>query len=393
MTALALDLRTMYFLLMLSSLMAGLCVLVLNVPTGDRRRSAMQWAAGSILAAGGLALVGLRDVIPLYVSATLGNILLMWGFLLFLTAYRLLMQKPCKTSVMLAIAAGYAVLFHFLVTYDVAVRYRIGVVSMALVLLVFAMLHATRLPHDAAPYTRSARLLMQIFYGIVLITSFTRGIHSVFFESGATLIFEPTTVQVLNFLGNFFALIGAGIAYLLTQNALTYYDLASLTSNDLLTGVRNHRNFKDMAERDWALSQRLWRPLTVMMLGIDHLKRINDDFGHLTGDEALRQFGKILRNNVRDVDLVGRHDSEKFCIVLADSTPDSARHSAERIRQEFSEVEILAAGRPVPLSVSIGIAGSSDGDSRSMQQLLDAAEAALNEARAAGHNCIRQESP
>lgn len=381
----ALDLRTMYFLLMLSSLMAGLCVLLLDVAPGPRRQSARQWGIGSLLAALGLALVGLRDVIPLYVSAMVGNVSMMWGFLLLFMAYRQLLQRPCNTRVMLGVALAYALLFHGLVMAEVAVRYRIGVVSAALVLLGLVVLKASRLPHEAAPYTRNARLLMQVFYGMVIGTSVLRGVHSVFFEHGATLIFESTTIQLLHFMGSFFALIGASIAYLLTQNALTYADLAMIASSDPLTGVRNRRNFLDMAERDWAISQRLWRPLAVMMLDPDHLPRITREFGQATRDDVLHHFGDVLRRNVRNVDLVGRHGSTGFCIVLADTSPESARHSAERIRQEFRQLELRAHDKPLPLDVSIGIAGNAAGDTRTMPQILAAAEQAVQAARTTGH--------
>lgn len=385
-----LDIRTMYFLLMLSSLVAALCVFGLTVPAGERRRSAVMWGTGSLLVASGLLLVGLRDHIPLWISAVLGNSLLLWGFLLFYQSFRLLIQHPVPVRRLLLIGLAYFICFHFLVTQEIAVRHRIAFVSVALAILAIAMIRAARLPHGAGPHTASARFLMQGFYAIVLVTAVGRGVHSAFFTSGATLIFEPTPVQVVSFLGYYFALIGAGIAYLLVQNAMAYHDLAVIANNDMLTGVRNRHNLMMMGERDLALAQRMWRPLSVMMLDLDHFKRINDEHGHLTGDEVLRRFGEILRRAVRDVDLVGRYGGEEFCIIMSDTTPEAARHTAERIRNEFANTEILHNGRRIPLSVSIGITGMNVGDSPDLQQLLRQADAALYEAKAAGRNCIRQ---
>jgi diguanylate cyclase (GGDEF)-like protein len=386
-----LDIRTMYFLLMLSSFVAGICVLNLNVPAGDRRRSAVEWAVGSFAVALGLLLVGLRDMIPLWVSAVLGNNLLFCGFLFFYRAVCRLLEVPQRNQPLVLAAVVYFLLFHLSVTLGMPVRYRIAMVSVMLALVAISMIRVSRQPHPSRQHTQSALLLMQGFYGIVLVTAVGRGIHSAFFTSGATLIFEPTLVQIVSFLGYYFALIGAGIAFLLLQSAMAYHDLALVANNDMLTGVRNRRNFMDMAERDLALAQRMWRPLTVMMLDLDHFKRINDEFGHLTGDEALRRFGEILRGTVRSVDLVGRYGGEEFCIVLSDTTPEVARHTAERIRSEFAAVEILLNNRRVPLSVSIGIAGTlASGEARSMQQLINAADIALYDAKHAGRNCIRQ---
>ncbi|MDQ8038703.1 MAG: hypothetical protein REI12_14875, partial [Pedobacter sp.] len=160
-----LDIRTMYFLLMLSSVVAGICMLGLKVPPGERRRSAILWGFGSFSVATGLLLIGLRNSIPLWPSAVLGNSLLLWGFLLFYLAFSLLMGRPQQNRSALFIALGYAVIYHFMVTLEVPVRYRITIVSLMLMAVSIGMISVARQPHAANPHTRSARLLVQFFYG------------------------------------------------------------------------------------------------------------------------------------------------------------------------------------------------------------------------------------
>lgn len=384
------DIRTMYFLLVMSSILAGLCVFVMNIPNEERRRSAMRWGTGNFMVSAGLLLIGLRDVIPLWPSAVLANTLLFCGFTLMYLAFCMLMQKPQAERRFVLAGIAYLLLFHCMVMLDIAVRHRILVASLMLIGLSVSMIHVARSSDN--PHTHSARLLMQAFYAIVLLNAFSRGLHSEFFTSSTMSIFEPTAVQILSFISYYFALIGAGIAYLLMQSGLAYNDLAIIANNDMLTGVRNRRNFMEMAERDWALAQRMWRPLSVMMLDLDNFKKINDVFGHQAGDEALRCFGAILGNAVRNVDLAGRYGGEEFCIVLTDTSPDVALHSAERIRHAVEAMEILIDGRRLPLSVSIGISGMAAGDTRSMPQLLRAADNALYAAKHAGRNCVRLET-
>ncbi len=383
-----LDIRTLYFLLTLSTVISGMAVMLMHTPEPVRRTSAMRWGLGNFLVAAGLLLAGLRDYIPLWPSAVLANVLLMAGFVLFYIAYTsLLRPAPSLRPFMFGIVA-YAVFFHWLVEYSSAtVAQRIGVVSAVVAILSAFMIRSAQFGKDS--YTSSAARLMQAFYGIAFITGILRGAHSVFFAGGAQEVFEATPIQVVSFLGYFFALIGAGIAYVLTLGALTYRDLALVANNDMLTGVRNRRNFLEMAERDLALAQRMWRPLTVLMLDLDHFKHINDNYGHLAGDEVLRRFGTILRRCVREVDLVGRYGGEEFCIVLTDTAPEAAQHTAERILKEFAAEAILHDGLRIPASVSIGIAGMHAGDSRNIQQLLSAADLALYAAKGAGRNCIR----
>jgi diguanylate cyclase (GGDEF)-like protein len=383
-----LDIRTLYFLLTLSTIVAGISVLLMHTPEPDRRKSATAWAVGNFLVAAGLFLVGLRNHIPLWPSAVLGNSLLMSGFLLFYWAYTALLRPAPRLRYLVMLALTYTIFYHWLLTYsDTTIAQRIGIVSLAVAVLAVFMIRSAYLGQDS--YTRSPARLMLAFYGIALVTGILRGVHSVFFESGAQQIFEPTTVQVVSFLGYFFALIGAGIAYVLTLGALTYRDLAIIANNDMLTGVRNRRNFLEMAERDLALAQRMWRPITVLMLDLDHFKRINDNYGHLAGDEVLRRFGDIVRRCIREVDLAGRYGGEEFCIVLADTAPETAHNTAERIRSELAAEEISFNGLHIPVSVSIGIAGMHAGDSRNIQQLLSAADLALYAAKGAGRNCIR----
>ncbi len=383
-----LDIRTLYFLLTLSTMVAGISVLLMHIPEAARRKSAITWGMGNFLVAIGLFLAGLRDYIPLWPSAVLANILLMTGLVLLYLAYTALLLKPPRLRPFVLGAIAYAFFFHWLVEYSGAtVAQRIGVVSIEVAVMSAFMIRSAYLGQDS--YTRSAARLMQAFYGIAFVTGILRGAHSAFFEHGAQEVFEATTVQVISFLGYFFALIGAGIAYVLTLGALTYRDLAIIANNDMLTGVRNRRNFLEMAERDLALAQRMWRPITVLMLDLDHFKRINDNYGHQAGDEVLRHFGDILRRCVREVDLVGRYGGEEFCIVLTDTAPETAQNTAERIRSELAAEEIIFNGQRIPVSVSIGIAGMHAGDSRNIQQLLSAADLALYAAKGAGRNCIR----
>jgi len=384
-----LDIRTMYFLLMMSSILAGFCVFAMNMPNVERRGSAIRWGIGNFMVAAGLLLVGLRGIIPLWPSAVLGNSLLCGGFVLLYLSFCMLMQKPEKERRYLVLVIAYTVFFQLLVAFDVAARHRIALFSVMLIAVSIGIINAARTSQN--PHTKNARLLMQGFYFIVLTNALSRGLYAEFFTDNTTSIFEPTAVQILSFISYYFALIGAGIAYLLMQSGLAYNDLAIIASNDMLTGVRNRRSFMEMAERDWALAQRMWRPLSVMMLDLDNFKKINDAFGHEVGDEALRRFGAVLNSAVRNVDLAGRYGGEEFCIVLTDTSPDVARHNAERIRREFAAMDIFVGDRRVPLSVSIGIAGMAAGDTRSMQQLLNAADSALYAAKNAGRNCIRQE--
>lgn len=384
-----LDIRTLFALLALFCLVGGIGALGLTVPT-ERRPSLRRWALGGLLTAVGLLLLALRDTIPLWPSVVLGNGLLLGGLLLYYQAVCLLVKKPFQGRWQLAGSLLVLLAFHLMVALELEPRYRIeaAAVIMAAVLTGIAL----ALRHLHSPAINRPRLLMVGLHLLAALGALVRAAHSAFSPDSATHLLQPTPVQTMTFLTLALALVGSNIAYLLMQSGLAYRDLELVASHDLLAGVHNRRRFMEIAERDWALAQRLGRPLSVMMLDLDHFRGINDEFGHLTGDEALRRVGQILQDAIREVDLVCRYSGEEFCVVMADTEPDAARRSAERIRRELAALELRVGGRQVPLSVSIGIAGlRSLDDHRTLSELLSAADEALFLAKVSGRNQVTVE--
>lgn len=386
-----LDIRTIFVMLVLFCLVAGIGVLGLRLPD-ERRASVRRWAAGNFLAGAGLLLLALRNLIPLWPSVVLGNGLLLCGLLFFYQSICLLVKKPFKMQRHLLACVAVIAIFHLLLTLGITPRYRIVTVA-AVVAVVFASI-ALALRHLQSPAINRPRLLMVGLYIAAALGALLQGLYAAFLADSTTTVFEPAAAQLLGFITLALALMGSSVAYMLMQSGLAYHDLAVVVDNDMLAGVRNRHHFLAMAEHDWALAQRQGRPLSVMKINLDHFPGINDEFGQLTGDEALRRFGGVLRRAVRHVDLVCRYSGEEFCIVMADTEPEVARRSAERIRQELATLEMRVSGRRVPLSVSIGIAGlNSMDDRRSLSQLIMAADQALCLAKTAGCNRVEMEKP
>lgn len=162
--------------------------------------------------------------------------------------------------------------------------------------------------------------------------------------------------------------------------------LAQLNSVDSLTGLLNRGSWEDKAMELLRRHQRLGIPAALLMIDIDHFKRINDEHGHLTGDEVIRAVAGIIRRCVRDVDVPGRYGGDEFGIILVQTDAEMARLVAERIR-----LNVLAGepdGIPVSMStVSIGIAANEAGmnDARAW---VKRADAALLDAKAHGRDRV-----
>ncbi len=164
-------------------------------------------------------------------------------------------------------------------------------------------------------------------------------------------------------------------------------DLETLAAVDWLTGLYNRRHFETLAQAELARSQRYMRPLTLMMLDIDHFKDVNDTYGHATGDRVLQALATVCLATKRDADVAARLGGEEFALLLPETTAGAAMQFAERLRQQIRDCAPVVNGEKLPITVSIGIAGSSLTTS-GVQPLLSHADQALYEAKRSGRNRV-----
>jgi diguanylate cyclase (GGDEF)-like protein len=157
---------------------------------------------------------------------------------------------------------------------------------------------------------------------------------------------------------------------------------------DPLTGIANRQAVLRRVEEELQRAGRYHRPLSVILVDLDHFKRFNDSHGHAAGDVILRDVAQILRSNVRTVDLAGRYGGEEFLVVLPETDPDAAASLAEKLRRIVGGTEIrLPDGEIVTVTLSAGVAGGG-GDVLSLDVLIRDADAALYSAKALGRNQV-----
>lgn len=155
---------------------------------------------------------------------------------------------------------------------------------------------------------------------------------------------------------------------------------------DPLTGVPNRRAFEAEAERALLRAVRNGSSTALLLLDLDHFKRVNDSFGHPVGDHALQVVAKILNHEMRGGDVLGRLGGEEFAILLADTRTEEAAVLAERVRRIVSALPIRKGNASFDLTVSIGVAALRGASS--LAALMEWADAALYRAKAAGRNRV-----
>ena len=173
----------------------------------------------------------------------------------------------------------------------------------------------------------------------------------------------------------------AMVAY---QTARLFQHVRTLAHRDGLTGLYNRRHVMERADDRLTEARPTGRGFAALMVDIDNFKRINDRYGHSTGDEVLREVAARLRTAVRDGDLVGRYGGEEF-VFFADSN-DGAK-IAERIRLDVARAPVALSGEPVHATISVGVAQLSPHDS-GLEELLSRADGALYVAKRQGRNCV-----
>ncbi|MCX7896245.1 MAG: diguanylate cyclase [Rhodocyclaceae bacterium] len=161
----------------------------------------------------------------------------------------------------------------------------------------------------------------------------------------------------------------------------------SLARTDALTGLPNRRVFDAALHREMQRARRRNEPLALIVTDIDHFKAINDTFGHAAGDEVLRDFARILRETVREIDLVGRWGGEEFVILMPTTSRDEAVLVAERLRMAVEARRLTVAGHALSYTASFGVAALQREDGHA-QALFGRADAALYRAKKNGRNRI-----
>jgi diguanylate cyclase (GGDEF)-like protein len=155
---------------------------------------------------------------------------------------------------------------------------------------------------------------------------------------------------------------------------------------DPLTGVSNRRGFDAEAKRMLARARRDGTSTALLLLDLDHFKALNDRFGHLAGDRALKAFTRTVAAELREGDLLSRLGGEEFAVALADCRADQALKLAERIRRSAAALTLNEAGAEMRLTVSIGVASLRAAES--LDALLTKADAALYRAKAGGRDRV-----
>jgi len=377
-----LDIRTLFFVATVTTVFMAVAMAVLwrTIP-GER--ACRYWAAGAALTATGFLLVWLRGVIPDIFSVVLANAVFVAGYGLVVGGVNVFTGRPGRLGWMAGATVGMflAALYFTYGAPDVGAR----IVVISALTGGLALWCAGRLVVGAPPgmrLTQGLTAAVFVLHGVPLLVR-----AWVTYVGGTTGgLFAPSVLHAVVFVDLTLAAIGLAFGFATMTTRRLHLHLEKLASHDPLTGLLNRHALDAAIEREMARSARHLYPLSVLVMDLDHFKRVNDTYGHDAGDAVLKAFAQAAAETLRRDDVLGRQGGEEFLALLPGSGLASALMVAERIRAAVAAISLLHDGRAVGVTVSIGVATATD--SGSWEPALRAADAALYEAKRSGRNRV-----
>ena len=342
----------------LIALVTGYAMLVLDLFLARRslmadRPELRTWAYGSLLLLLGLLAIPLRRWIPLGPAILLCNGLMAMGLTVYGQAlHQFVCQRNLPRATWILFGSG-LLLMAWTALHTTSYAYYAAVASFWFALLLVPTLHV--LSRNAWKLEPSLRTL-SVMLGVCCAALTARGAHALMEPGRYVDLMQPGWTQGLTLMTAFLALIGVSFGFLLANFERTQRQMEQLASHDELTGCYNRATARSMLEHLLDRCRRERTPMALVLLDLDHFKRVNDEHGHLVGDLVLRRFSEAVRLRLRASDVFGRMGGEEFCIGLPLTDRAGALELAEDLRQTIAALSMPGRnGLPLQITVSAGV--------------------------------------
>jgi diguanylate cyclase (GGDEF)-like protein len=351
---------------------------------GRQRDGLDKWTASLALQALALALYAGRGNLSPIFSIVAANTLLVW--VISLKAAALLEFNQRRLPLRIHVLAGIAAAIVWLLIVDQSFRFR--AITGGLIFGSGSLLLALLIDKYRSVMSLQTRLIMGGGFLASACIFFARAAGAWIDTGTPAELLHPNLFQGIVFLGSYMAVIVTSFGFLLMHTERAEALSIQLAATDPLTGALNRRTFSEIAESELELCRRLNAPFSVMMLDLDRFKLVNDTYGHLAGDIALKRFAAIVQGCLRKQDLLVRYGGEEFCVLLPNVSIESAQALAERVRIAVSESPFAVARFSIPITTSAGVSSLENGSDGTLNTVLARADEALYRAKDGGRNRV-----
>lgn len=375
------DIRSLFLVMVATN-----AVLALALWVGARKRlqgGLAQWALALVAQASAFVLFAGREILPDWASIVAANGLLGISFSLMAAAILALRGGTLPAAVHAAAGAApavaVAVVLHGPVARHIAVNLLFAAGQVALLALAWK-------PTQEA--SRGTRGLFVGSFALGAASFLVRAAGPVGWPGSLETLLLPSAAQAFSLMVAYTVILLATVSFLLLQKERAEFVSSQLASLDPLTGAFNRRTFVELAEKQLSRAQRLDAPLSLVLLDVDHFKGVNDVHGRVAGDQVLRQFADVVRDQLRREDVFARYGGEEFCLLLPDVPGPGAVALAGRIRETVAKTAFGVEGGHVALTLSAGVAARLDEGPEAIEALIARADEALSIAKNRGRNRV-----
>lgn len=342
------------------------------------------WVAATLLQPAGFVLLTQRDQLSEWLTIVGANACIALAFAAYAVALRRffhLQVRPLLLAMMVVLAVAISAWWGLL---QPDLTRRLIAISLVLAwMLGYSAWTVYRSPEATGPVRQVAG---GAFAFAAAVMAYRAGVLVV--DPGQVLtVFQLTHVQLLTYAVGSILPVVATLGFLLLCTERSQRELERAARMDFLTGVYNRRAIEELGTRAIAGARRHGMPLSLLVVDLDHFKRINDELGHAAGDLALVQAVARIRESLRAEDLPGRLGGEEFIVLMPNTDGASAAAAAERIRESFSGRPLELDGQRRGVTLSIGVAVLAPAD-RHFSQLLQRADRAMYAAKHAGRDLV-----
>ncbi|KAI3611259.1 hypothetical protein D8I24_0248 (plasmid) [Cupriavidus necator H850] len=375
-----LDLRSMSAMTGMINIALGIILLAFRRAYPASIKGLLPWALAPLLCALATGFYAMDGQWPAVLVALGGNALLLSGCALFYFGSQRFYGVPCTWKLWLALGSGcLAGISWFLLAHP---DYRIRVLLLTTLLAAICLIHARLSWQLGRGFAPRFMALVLAFQGLVLLM---RAATTLFQDAVDTPRFSPSVIQTTYIAAYCFASLFVCLGLLLTVSERLRAQFEYLAQRDELTGVLSRRAVLHAGSSELKNRRGSGQPLSLLLMDIDHFKRINDQHGHLVGDRVLAHFAQTVGRALRHTDYLGRFGGEEFVVLLPHTGAEAAFAVAERVRQAVEQQTALA-GQPA-CTASLGLASIEAGEA-TLDELLARADLALYRAKADGRNRV-----
>lgn len=369
--------------IIISAALGALCAFiffVLHRSFPKEIRGLGQWGMACLIMSVTALLFSLRGSIPLALSSYLANILLVYGIMQMYCSLQEFSGRQRSNRNLMVLLALLATTLAWPTFIEDDYRMRVvlvGTVNAGIFGACGVVIHRLQQKSFAEWFT-------EVVFLFTAAICFVRSLASVFRLDAADPLLDVSPLQHIYLATFSFSIVALSVGFMLMVNRRLQRQLEYAAAYDDMTGACRRGTFFDALDRELLKSRRDGRPISVLMIDVDNFKGINDQLGHLVGDQVLADYVQKAQYVLRKYDLLGRYGGEEFIVLLPNTSQEEAHGIAERLR---AIAEQGISGDSLIYTVSIGVA-TCEGGHTSAATLIAAADKALYVAKHAGKNRV-----